>query len=98
MNPKYHVRYTRGFDKDIDKLSPQNRELVFETVKIIENNPYYQSLRTKKIDSKRKDLFESRVNKDIRLLWYFEEEDDKVIAMLEVGHHDVEKQRKIQRH
>jgi len=87
-----------GFRKELKKLSAQEQLLVLKTLDIMENNPYYQSLRTKKIDSKRKDLFESRVNRDIRLLWYFEEEDDKVIAMLEVGHHDVEKQRKVQRH
>jgi len=95
---RYKIEYLGSFRKELKKLSAQEQLSVLKTIDIMENNPYYQSLRTKKIDSKRKDLFESRVNKDIRLLWYFEEEDDKVIAMLEVGHHDVEKQRKIQRH
>jgi len=101
MNRKYFVRFTSGFDKDIDKLSPQNRRLVFETVKIMEDNPYYQSLRTKKMKGRRKyqrELFGSRVNSDIRLIWYFDDDCDKIIVMLEVGHHDVEKQRKVQRH
>jgi mRNA interferase RelE/StbE len=101
MNRKYFVRFTSGFDKDIDKLSPQNRRLVFETVKIMEDDPYYQSLRTKKMKGRRKqqrELFESRVNSDIRLIWYFDDDDDKIVVMLEVGHHDVEKQRKIQSH
>jgi len=95
---RYEIEYTGGFRKELKKLSTQEQLLVLKTIDIMENNPYYQSLRTKKIESKRKDLFESRVNRDIRLLWYFEEEDEKVIAMLEVGHHDVEKQRKVQRH
>jgi mRNA interferase RelE/StbE len=101
MNPKYNVRYTRRFEKELDKLSPQNRRLVVETVKIMENDPYYQSLRTKKMDGRRKnqeDLYESRVNNDIRLIWYFDEEENRIILMVSVGHHDVEKQRKVQRH
>ncbi len=97
--PKYDVRYTRRFEKEIEKLSPQNRRLVFETIRIMENDPYYQSLRTKKVEGHRrkdKDLFETRVNRDIRLIWYLD--DDKIIFMLRVGHHDVEKQRKLQRY
>ncbi|MDR2592688.1 MAG: hypothetical protein LBC59_07775 [Chitinispirillales bacterium] len=72
-----------------------------ETVEVMKNDPYYQSLRTKKMRGRRKyqrDLYESRVNRDIRLIWYFDDDNDKIILMLEVGHHDVEKQRKIQRH
>jgi mRNA interferase RelE/StbE len=101
MNPKYNIRYTKRFEKELDKLSPQNRRSVIETVKIMENNPYYRSLRTKKMEGRRKnqeDLYESRVNNDIRLIWYFDEEENRIILMVSVGHHDVEKQRKVQRH
>ncbi|MDR2591403.1 MAG: hypothetical protein LBC59_01170 [Chitinispirillales bacterium] len=74
---------------------------MLKTIDIMEENPYYQSLRTKKMNGRRKyqrELFKSRVNRDIRLIWYFDDDNDKIIVMLEVGHHDVEKQRKIQRH
>jgi mRNA interferase RelE/StbE len=101
MNRKYDIRYTRGFEKELDKLSPQDRRLVIETVKIMENDPYYQSLRTKKMEGRRKnqeDLYESRVNRDIRLIWYFDDEEDRIILMLRIGHHDVEKQRKYQKY
>jgi mRNA interferase RelE/StbE len=93
---RYTIQFSTMFEKEFARLSIQNRKQVLETVEVIKNDPYYKSLRTKKLKSKRKDLFESRVNRDIRLVWYFEE--DKIIVMLEVGHHDVEKQRKIQRH
>jgi mRNA interferase RelE/StbE len=98
---RYKIEFMGRFRKELKKLSPQDRRLVIETVKIMENNPYYQSLRTKKMEGRRnnqEELYESRVNKDIRLIWYFDEEENRIILMLSVGHHDVEKQRKIQRH
>jgi mRNA-degrading endonuclease RelE of RelBE toxin-antitoxin system len=98
---KYEIGYTDNFIKDLNKLSTQEQLLVLKTIDIMEENPYYQSLRTKKMNGRRKyqrELFKSRVNRDIRLIWYFDDDNDKIIVMLEVGHHDVEKQRKIQRH
>jgi len=98
---KYNIQLTDGFKKDAKRLSIQEQALVFKTLDIMRNDPYYQSLRTKKMKGRRKyqrELFGSRVNNDIRLIWYFDDDCDKIIVMLEVGHHDVEKQRKVQRH
>jgi mRNA-degrading endonuclease RelE of RelBE toxin-antitoxin system len=98
---RYTIQFSNIFEKEFAKLSAQNRKQVVETVEVMKNDPYYQSLRTKKMKGRRKrqrDWFESRVNRDIRLIWYFDEDDNKIILMVSVGHHDVEKQRKIQRH
>jgi mRNA interferase RelE/StbE len=97
---RYKIEYTNNCIKDLKKLSIQEQLLVLKTIDIMESDPYYQSLRTKKMKGRRmhqKELYESRVNRDIRLIWYFDD-DDRIILMVEVGHHDVEKQRKIQRH
>ena len=98
---RYKIEYLGSFRKELKKLSAQEQLSVLKTIDIMENNPYYQSLRTKKMKGRRmhqKDLYESRVNNDIRLIWYFDEEENRIILMVNVGHHDVEKQRKIQRH
>jgi mRNA-degrading endonuclease RelE of RelBE toxin-antitoxin system len=95
----YPVHLTARFKKDVKKLSAQNQRLVLKTINIIkENSPDYPSLKTRKVtrDSRksRKQLYESRVNDDIRLVWHFN--DDRIIFMIRVGHHDVEKLRKVQ--
>jgi len=77
----------------------QNQKLVLKTIETIkENSPEYPSLMTKRIKRKerrgQKSLYESRVNDSIRLVWYFEKE--RLIFMMRVGHHDVEKMRKVQ--
>jgi mRNA-degrading endonuclease YafQ of YafQ-DinJ toxin-antitoxin module len=59
-----------------------------KTVSILERDPFYPSLRTKKMKGC-DDNFESSVNMDIRILWEFDDDEKNVIVALDVGHHDV---------
>jgi len=86
---KYVVYLSDRFEKEVEKLSPQDKKLVFDKIKLIENNPRYQSI---KIEGK-ENLFRTRVNRDIRLFWEYKE--NKIIIMLHVGHHDAEKRGKL---
>lgn len=49
-------------------------------------DPNHPSLRTKKIRGA-ESLYESSINMDIRLIWHHD--DDKLIILLDVGHHDI---------
>ncbi len=49
----------------------------------------HPSLRTKRIQGTT-DLFECSVNMNIRIIWYYE--GDKMIILVDVGHHDILKQ------
>jgi mRNA-degrading endonuclease RelE of RelBE toxin-antitoxin system len=80
---RFHVAPTNKFDKNFDKLSKKEKKLVVDTLLKMEENPFYPSLRTKKLHK----LYESSVNMDIRIIWRFE--GSKIIATLDVGHHDV---------
>jgi mRNA-degrading endonuclease YafQ of YafQ-DinJ toxin-antitoxin module len=50
----------------------------------IENN--HPSLRNKKIKG-HKDLYESSLNMDIRIIWYYENQ--IIIVLIDIGHHDI---------
>ena len=56
---------------------------------LLAENPFHPSLRTKRIQGAT-DLFECSVNMDIRIIWYYE--GDKMIIVVDVGHHDMLKQ------
>lgn len=56
---------------------------------LLAENPFHPSLRTKKIQGTT-DLFECSINMDIRIIWYYE--CDKIIILVDVGHHDILKQ------
>jgi len=53
-------------------------------LKLLIQNPFYPSLRTKKVRRLDK-VFEMSVNMDIRILWTYES--DVIILLLDAGHH-----------
>jgi mRNA-degrading endonuclease YafQ of YafQ-DinJ toxin-antitoxin module len=55
-------------------------------MKIFIENNLHPSLRTKKING-HKDLFESSINMDIRIIWYYENQ--TIIVLIDIGHHDI---------
>lgn len=58
--------------------------MVFNKLKLLVQDPFYPSLRTKKVQGL-VDVFEMSVNMDIRILWKYE--DRVIILLLDVGHH-----------
>jgi len=53
---------------------------------MLAENPKHPSLRCKRIQGTN-NLFECSVNMDIRIIWFYE--DDKLIMLVDVGHHDI---------
>ena len=86
MKAKYIVVYEDSFKRELKKLSDTYQKMVLKKLKILESNPYYPSLRTKKMESGT-GYYESSINMDIRILWYFKE--NSIIVLTDVGHHDV---------
>jgi len=85
---KYEVIPTKTFIKELAKLSYVNKKQVTRAIDVLKVDPFYPSLRTKKIIIRgQPDLYESSVNMDIRFLWQFDE--GKIIILTDVGHHDV---------
>ena len=66
------------------RLSPKEQKAVASKLKILMENPFYPSLRTKKVQGL-DNVFEMSVNMDIRILWRYEH--GIIILLLDVGHH-----------
>ena len=80
----YKLQYTKEFERDLKKLSKQEQKQVAKKLKILMENPFYPSLRTKKVQGLY-DVFEMSVNMDIRILWRYE--NGVIILLLDIGHH-----------
>ena len=80
----YKLKYTKEFEKNLKALSAQEQKMVFNKLKILVQNPFYPSLRTKKVQGLN-NVFEMSVNMDIRILWRYE--NGIIILLLDVGHH-----------
>ena len=85
----YEFTFTPRFQKHFKHLTVQEKKQLKSTLQLLAQNPSHPSLRTKHIQGIT-DLFECSVNMDIRIIWYYE--DDKMIILVDVGHHDILKQ------
>ena len=80
----YKLKYTRQFEKDLKRLSQSEQRAVAAKLRLLVQNPFYPSLRTKKVQGL-DDVFEMSVNMDIRILWRYE--NGVILLLLDVGHH-----------
>ncbi len=80
----YKLKYTKEFEKSLKSLTKNDQKMVFNKLKLLAQDPFYPSLRTKKVQGL-VDVFEMSVNMDIRILWKYE--DGVIILLLDVGHH-----------
>ena len=83
---KYEFTYTPRFKKHFKTLSSAERRQLKNKLELLSENPSHPSLRVKRIQGS-DELFECSVNMDIRIIWYYE--GDKIIILLDVGHHDI---------
>lgn len=80
----YKLKYTKEFERNLKSLTNQEQKAVFNKLKLLVQNPFYPSLRTKKVQGF-DGVFEMSVNMDIRILWKYE--NGIIILLLDVGHH-----------
>ena len=82
----YKLELSKAFEKSIGRLSGKEQQAIAGKLKILAENPHHPSLRTKKVQ-RLKDVFESSVNMDIRILWMYK--GDRIILLIDTGHHDI---------
>ena len=81
--------FTKRFEKHFKALNENEKKQIKNKLGLLAENPLHPSLRTKRIQGTT-DLFESSANMDVRIIWYYE--GDKMIILVDVGHHDILKQ------
>lgn len=83
---KYRIKMTKTFEKNLKKLAATEQRSVAKKLAQMMIDPFYPSLRTKKVQGFR-DIFECSVNMDIRILWQYQ--GDNIIVTLDIGHHSL---------
>jgi mRNA-degrading endonuclease YafQ of YafQ-DinJ toxin-antitoxin module len=89
---KYQLRLSSKFKKALKKYSKKNKQLqkkVIEVLDIMSRDPFDRTLRTHKVTNPRfSHAWSSRVTGDVRIIWDFDEDENAVILLFEVGGHD----------
>ena len=80
----YKLKYTKEFEKNLKLLTKQEQKIVLNKLKLLVQDPFYPSLRTKK-NQGLENVFEMSVNMDIRILWKYD--NGTIILLLDIGHH-----------
>ena len=80
----YKLKYTKEFEKNLKSLTASEQKMVANKLKLFIQNPFYPSLRTKKVQGL-ENVFEMSVNMDIRILWKYD--NGIIILLLDIGHH-----------
>ena len=80
----YKLKFTKTFEKNLKKLSPKEQKSIAQKLQLLIQNPFYPSLRTKKVQGI-ENIFEMSVNMNIRILWQYD--NDIIILLLDVVHH-----------
>ena len=80
----YKLKYTKELEKNLKLLTKQEQKIVLNKLKLLVQDPFYPSLRTKKIQGL-ENVFEMSVNMDIRILWKYD--NGTIILLLDIGHH-----------
>lgn len=83
------ILYSEKFKKHYKCLTKSEKKQFEKKLALFQENPFYNSLRTKLIKGS-KYLLEFSVNMDIRVIWRFKE--DSIVVYLDIGHHDILKE------
>ncbi len=80
------ITFTDRFQKHYKNLNDIEKKQFKNKLAIFAGNPTHPSLRVKRIQGTA-DLFEFSVNMDIRVIWFYEGE--SLVALVDIGHHDI---------
>lgn len=86
----YKITYSKDFKKHYEKLSEIEKKQTKKKIKFFVENPTHSSLRTKKIQDI-DDIWESSINMDIRIIWFYENDELIFLLILKLNIHIIEK-------
>lgn len=90
---KYELEFTSRFFRELNKIKKKNYRLARKvriTLEKIVEDPFQNSLKTHRVDSKDFGVsWSSRVTGDLRVIWDFRESDDELVVLaLAIGGHE----------
>ena len=87
----HRLEDTPPFKKSLKKLINSgrlNKEQIGKTLKLLKENPFTQSLKTHKVDTRNYGkVWSSRVDGDLRIIWHLDSKDQILILLLDIGGH-----------
>lgn len=86
MEIAFSSSFKRAFKKKV-KTRKEIEDLFWETAELFIQDPFHSSLKTHKLSGKLKDLWSFSVEYDLRVIFYFEDNNSKAV-FIDIGSHD----------
>jgi mRNA interferase RelE/StbE len=86
MSANYIVLYSQKVEKLVDRLPMADRKALMKKIRLLEDDPFYPSLRSKQVLGN-PGYYEFSVNMNFRVIWYYKS--SRVIVLMKIGGHDV---------
>lgn len=87
----YSVKQSKYFTKSVEKLLKQRRISLTKINNVIiklSSNPFDPSLKSHKVNTRTFGLqYSSRIDGDLRIIWSFDENENLIIHLLDIGGH-----------
>ncbi len=87
----YQIKYDPNFEKSLLRIVKRKKFLqakVVKTLALLSRDPKYPALKSHKVQTPDFGVcWSSRVTGDIRLIWDFDEDNNVVILVLDIGGH-----------
>jgi mRNA-degrading endonuclease YafQ of YafQ-DinJ toxin-antitoxin module len=87
----FALKYLAGFVKSYKKIIKGNSILekqFLKTLKLLKTDPQYPSLQSHKVDViGQNDVWVSRVSGDVRIAWFYDEDQHLIINCIKLGTH-----------
>lgn len=88
----FDFNFTDYFDKKYKRVTKGNKSLkkqVYKSLNLLSNNPEHPSLKSHPIRvNKNTVVWSSWVNKSIRIIWNYSDNQIQIIDLLDIGPHD----------
>ncbi len=87
----FEIVFLEGFEKSFKKVIQKDKILIkkfFKVIELLSKDPHYPSLKSHKVDTiGYDDVWASSVSGDVRIIWFYDENEQLVINCLKLGTH-----------
>lgn len=91
MEYKYELTFTACFLRRLKKLTQKNpglKSTIKQTLELFKEDPFYKGLKTHKATNRFGQLiYSSSVNRDLRIVWKFNNGQRQILNILNIGGH-----------
>jgi len=89
MQKRIKLRFTKAFQREVDRLNSVQTKQLYKRLKLFEKNPFHPQLNYHKLHGDMKGFYSINITGDIRAVYFIldENNDERIIGFTRLGTH-----------